>query len=79
MKQINEYIGVLGGGVYEKTPKAVLAAIAVSFAARLGGEAREAEDGKGDELQVAQEVVLKEWQTLYDNGIVKQKPYKLDK
>jgi hypothetical protein len=47
----------------DKTPKAVIAAVVVSILSN-GGEAFE---------QVAPRF-LAEWRTLYDNGIVQQKP-----
>lgn len=50
---------------YSKIPKAVIAAIAVSFASR-GGE---------DMLGMSQ-AILREWEALHANGIVKQKPLK---
>lgn len=51
------------GDVYNVAPKAVLAAIAVSFAS-----------SGGDELEAARERVLREWWILHENGIVKQRP-----
>lgn len=58
----NEYANALGD-ILDKAPKTVLAAIAVS-ALTTGG----------DEIQYARIRVLNEWQVLYDNGIVSQKP-----
>ncbi len=58
----NAYADRLGEW-YDEIPKAVLAAIAVS-ALTAGGE----------QLVLARERVRAEWQTLYDNGIVPQRP-----
>lgn len=58
----NAYAAELGD-LYNAAPKAVLAAIAVSFAT-MGG----------DEIEQARARVLAEWLTLYRNGIVTQKP-----
>lgn len=62
LKVTNEYSNALGP-VYGACPKAVLAAIAVSFAT-VGG----------DYLEEAQARILREWQILYQNGIVPQCP-----
>ena len=58
----NEYAAEVGE-VFDKCPKAVFAAIAVS-ALTLGG----------DYLDEARDRVIAEWWTLHDNGIVPQKP-----
>ena len=47
----------------DECPKAVFAAIAVSFASR-----------GGDDLTRAQRAICYEWQVLFDNQIVPQKP-----
>lgn len=60
----NDYADVLGV-LLEKMPKNVLAAIAVSYASN-----------GGDNLDKAAGRIAKEWQILYDNGIVPQKPNK---
>ena len=60
IKLHNEYAALLGS-LFADCPKAVLAAIAISALC-------------GDDLNSAHENVLKEWWTLYDNGIVPQKP-----
>lgn len=62
MKMLNEYTAALGD-LYEKAPKAVLAAIAVSGMTT-----------GGDYLEEARERVLAEWWILFDNGIVPQQP-----
>lgn len=62
MKITNEYSSVLGP-VYERMPKAVLAAIVVSFAARISGG-----------LDAVPTAVMDEWQVLFENGIVPQRP-----
>ena len=62
MSTNNEYAEYLGR-LYTRTPKAVFAALAVSFAMRSGlvGTASEC---------------LDEWRVLHENGIVPQKPPK---
>jgi len=62
MKIKNGYVEELED-LYEKTPKAVFAAIAIS-ALTTGG----------DYLEHAKERILEEWVALYENGIVSQKP-----
>lgn len=64
MKIMNGYVGSIKG-IYDATPKAVLAAIAVS-ALTTGG----------DDLDDAKGRLLKEWQALFENGIVEQDPRK---
>ncbi len=59
----NEYAAELGLDLFDKCPKSVFAAIAVS-ALTLGG----------DYLDEARIRVLKEWWVLHHNGIVPQKP-----
>lgn len=63
MKKGNEYLGPLDS--FEKTPKAVYAAIAVSFANRFGIDLKE-----------ANAAINEEWQALYEAGIIPQKPIK---
>ena len=58
----NEYVATLGT-LFDRAPKAVLAAVAVSYAS-VGG----------DYLPLARINVLREWWVLYDNGIVPQRP-----
>ncbi len=60
--KLNEYAAQLGR-LYDRTPKAVLAAIAVSMLT----------DG-GDALDEAQERLLNEWSILHECGIVPQRP-----
>lgn len=60
----NEYASQLGD-LFDKTPKAVLAAIAVS-ALTTGG----------DYLEKARELLLEEWRILHENKIVPQSPPK---
>lgn len=64
MKISNEYAKELGE-LYAKTPKAVFAAIAVSVLTQ-GGE----------QLEEAKAKLLEEWDILYGNGILTQKPPK---
>lgn len=69
-KLSNEYAERIPEELYSKMPKAVLAAIAVSFAVRLyGSDDQAAFDVVPDEL-------LAEWAILYQNGIVPQTPIK---
>jgi hypothetical protein len=67
MKIGNEYARALGR-MYAKTPKAVFAAIAFSYADRLFAKTSGTESA---------DVLLEEWRILYENGIVTQKPIKL--
>jgi hypothetical protein len=62
MATTNEYARELVQ--YEQTPKAVYAAIALSFAMRLNAE----------DFIEAERAVEDEWRILHDNGIVPQKP-----
>lgn len=65
-KVMNEYAIAIGGTLYAETPKAVFAALLVSYLKR---------DGVSfDELPPA---IVKEWEVLHDNGIVPQEPPKL--
>ena len=59
----NEYIESIPLEIFENTPKAVWAAIAISFAVNLAAE--------GDFSQAAQQIV-NEWAVLKQNGIVPQ-------
>lgn len=59
----NEYAKALGLPLFDDIPKTVLAAIAVSVLTT-GGE----------QLDQAAALVCREWQVLYDNGIVTQRP-----
>jgi len=61
----NEYQQAISE-IYDRTPKAVLAAIAVSYASC-----------GGDNLDEAQAAILAEWNALHWNGIVPQKPPKV--
>lgn len=67
----NEYVALLGEGLYDRIPKTVLAAIAFSLANITA-------DGAMDDWSGARKRFMDEWQALYDNGIVSQKPVKLD-
>jgi hypothetical protein len=59
----NDYAKQLGP-LYDKTPKAVFAAIAYSFADRIIGS---------PDADLAA-IIKEEWAVLHDNGIVPQKP-----
>lgn len=63
-KRTNEYAHELRS-YYDAIPKAVLAAIAVSYAS-----------SGGDYLENAAQNVADEWRTLHEQGIVPQKPSK---
>ena len=64
LKKQNEYQKMISDGLFEKTPKAVLAALLVSeYVNRL--------DLKGVDID---NNIINEWQTLYQNGIVPQRP-----
>lgn len=65
MKKSNEYQQVLSPEFFDKCPKAVFAALAVSFGTN-----------GGDYLEEAEQRLLDEWQILYDHGIVPQKPWR---
>jgi hypothetical protein len=66
-KTTNEYMRQIDRGVYERTPKAVFAAIAASWIIN------HEHDETADYLTTA---ILDEWQALYAAGIVPQKPPK---
>lgn len=63
-KKHNEYAARLDE-IYARTPKAVLAAIAVSMLS-----------SGGDHMEGVADRVLDEWRVLYLNGIVPQRPFK---
>jgi hypothetical protein len=69
MKTTNEYQRHIVG--YGSIPKAVLAAIAVSFAAMHHGDKALDSDSPSE---VVTGWLMQEWQTLYEQGIVPQKP-----
>lgn len=67
MKTTNAYVGALPD-IYDKIPKAVLAAVAVSFAIRL--------DGEGN-VKAVQQMIVDEWLALHEAGILDaQDPHK---
>lgn len=61
----NEYQSSIGD-LFEKTPKSVFAALAVSFAARLNE----------DNIDSARAFLISEWSALHVAGIIPQKPPK---
>lgn len=63
----NEYARALTD--YARIPKAVLAAVAYSFAARII-------EPDGDSPTLVEAAILDEWQVLHANGIVPQAPPK---
>lgn len=66
-KKENQYQQQLDGRFYDKCPKAVFAALAVSYAVNHGIVSFEEITGE----------LLSEWNNLYNQGIVSQKPPKL--
>ena len=64
----NGYMDALGHDLFDKTPKSVFAAVAVSMLTT-----------GGDYLEQAREAFLHEWEILHLNGIVQQKPPKMAK
>jgi len=66
MKTSNEYAHEIKA-MYQRTPKAVLAALAVSFAHRMLG-------GDLETLSGVEAALIEEWAILHRNGIVPQKP-----
>ena len=61
-KLFNEYAGCLPSRMYANTPKAVFAALAVSFALRFNEDA----------VDAVPETLRTEWDVLHLNGIVPQ-------
>lgn len=66
MKLRNEYVAALGE-FYARTPKAVFAAIALSYATRLFAKTEGTD---------SIDVLVEEWKTLHENGIIPQNPGK---
>lgn len=64
MKTQNNYQRLLTEKLFDKTPKAVFAALAVSGLSNYGDELTSDMD----------RIILKEWWILFHNGIVPQKP-----
>lgn len=64
IKLSNEYVKSLGR-LYARTPKAVFAAIAFSYANRLFAKSQ------GTEVT---DYLVEEWKVLHENGIIPQKP-----
>lgn len=62
-KKSNEYVDVFPD-LFERTPKSVFAAVALSLALRLND----------DDLQDAIAELVSEWSVLHQNGIVPQAP-----
>lgn len=62
-KQSNEYVDEMNE-YYDMVPKAVFAAIALSFALNLAE----------DNFTAAKQLIINEWKALYDNHIVPQSP-----
>lgn len=70
----NNYMAAAGSEFFEKTPKAVWAALAVSFAAMTVESAEEFLENPG----AVAETLAGEWAILYRAGIVPQSPPKKD-
>lgn len=68
-KKENKYQKLLSPEFYDKCPKAVLAAIAVSYVL----------NHIGTDPELAEETLLAEWHTLYANGIIPQVPSRRNK
>lgn len=68
-KKSNEYADLISRRLYEETPKAVLAALLVSFIDRCSG-------GNLEGWADMDKALLEEWDILHQNGIVPQKPPK---
>lgn len=66
----NEYADLLGPSL-DETPKAVLAAVAVSFAHLL-----DLDQGSSPNASRVRRAIRKEWKILHENGIVPQRPPK---
>lgn len=66
IKTDNTYQKILSAEFYQKCPKSVLAAIAVSFVI----------NHQGSDEDVAEEIILHEWDILHKNGTIPQKPYR---
>ncbi|MCC7017796.1 MAG: hypothetical protein IT564_11405 [Rhodospirillales bacterium] len=71
LKATNEYSNVFQS-FYEKTPKSVFAAIAVSLMST-GGELLR------DDPEKALANIIEEWETLHTCGIIPQKPPSIEK
>lgn len=67
VKTENEYQKAISANLYEKTPKAVFAAIAVSLLANYAGI----------DFENIDNAILDEWAILNRNGIVPQKAAKI--
>lgn len=67
----NEYLALAGARFYDRTPKAVFAALAISFAMRIGDD----EDSmpQPHDMDRIEAILLEEWRILNVNGIVPQK------
>jgi hypothetical protein len=63
LKKRNEYVN--GFKNYDKIPKSVWAAIAISLANRI----------HGDDKQKARYEIFLEWSILHQNGIIPQRPW----
>lgn len=59
----NEYVSSVSRRLFELCPKTVWAAIAISLATT-----------GGNRLSEAEQLIINEWASLYDAGIVPQKP-----
>lgn len=72
MKRKNEYSMALSDGQYVDAPKAVLAALAMSLAVRIGGMTEPGQPAPEDEFAEAATLLAVEWRALHEAGIVPQ-------
>lgn len=68
-KTRNQYQQLISEELYEKTPKAVFAAIAVSLFVIASGE---------EDFSDIDRKIITEWMALHGNAIVPQKPPKIE-
>ena len=64
----NEYLRAVGVKLFHRMPKTVALTIAISYAIRVTGEEPEWSEVAG--------MLIEEWRTLHENGIIKQPPPK---
>ena len=66
-KKISAYQMILSAKFFEKTPKAVFAALAVSFVYNFQCPENSA---------LVEGLLIEEWETLFEHALVSQKPFK---
>lgn len=67
--KVGEYVQQMDLSDYEKIPKSVFAALAISFGCLVCGDT-------SPEPETIKKILLSEWWILYEGGHVPQKPYK---